>query len=424
MRASSFQRRLLPIALFATVFAVHVASPVMTSWDSRWSIPTAVSIVREGNTDLDEYRSIVAAQDFYGIEQMDRHLRTFFPVGVSLLAVPFVAVADRLNPHPAGAPPPETFSVQHAAKLERFIASLVVAGAAVVVFLTASLSLTAWPALGLAALFAFGTSAWSIASRALWQHGPSMFLIALALHLFARAREEPRLIAYASIPLALAYTVRPTNAVAIVVFSFLVALRHRSALPRFVAFAVPIAAAFVWYSWATYHSILPPYHGAARVGATPYFWSALAGNLVSPARGLFVYTPVFLLCIVGIALQLRQRTFAALDGTLVAICLLHWIAISSFPLWWGGHSSGPRFFTDLLPVLVYFLIPVVPAIGGAGARRRHMAAAAFAVLAVAGVLLHGRGAVDKRTWEWNSKPVDVGRAPERLWDFHDPPFLR
>jgi len=129
MRASSFQRRLLPIALFATVFAVHVASPVMTSWDSRWSIPTAVSIVREGNTDLDEYRSIVAAQDFYGIEQMDGHLRTFFPVGVSLLAVPFVAVADRLNPHPAGAPPPETFSVQHAAKLERFIASLVVAGA-------------------------------------------------------------------------------------------------------------------------------------------------------------------------------------------------------------------------------------------------------------------------------------------------------
>ena len=46
------------------------------------------------------------------------------------------------------------------------------------------------------------------------------------------------------------------------------------------------------------------------------------------------------------------------------------------------------------------------------------------LLAVAGVLLHGRGAVDKRTWEWNSKPVDVGRAPERLWDFHDPPFLR
>src|SRR5438132_8301741 len=184
-------RRLLIAALFVTVFAVHVASPVMTSWDSRWSIPTAVSIVREGNTDLDEYRSTIEAQNFYGIDQTGGHLRTSFPLGVSLLAVPFVAIADLLNPHPPGAPPADTFSIQHAAKLERFIASFVIAAAAAVVFLTANTSLPALPALGLAALFAFGTSAWSVASRALWQHGPSMLLLAVALHLFVRARTEP-----------------------------------------------------------------------------------------------------------------------------------------------------------------------------------------------------------------------------------------
>src|SRR5207253_9523971 len=68
--------------------------------------------------------------------------------------------------------------------------------------------LPALPALGLAALFAFGTSALSVASRGLWQHGPSMLLLAIALYLFVRAGTKPELTAFASIPLALAYAVR------------------------------------------------------------------------------------------------------------------------------------------------------------------------------------------------------------------------
>jgi hypothetical protein len=417
-------RRLFIAALFLAVFAVHVASPVMTSWDSRWSIPTAVSIVREGNTDLDEYRATIAAQDYYGIDRTGGHLRTFFPVGVSLLAVPFVAVADRLNAHPAGAPAADTFSIRHAAKLERFIASLVVAAAAVVVFLTASVELPPLPALGLAALFAFGTSAWSVASRALWQHGPSMLLLAIALYLFVRGRARPGMVAYAGIPLALAYVIRPTNAVAVVVFTVLVAWKTPRALPRYVLFAAPIAAAFVWYSAATYGSVVPPYYQPARVERSPHFWIALAGNLVSPARGLFVYTPVFLLCFAGVALKLRRRTFDSLDAALVALCVLHWIVISSFPHWWGGHSYGPRFFADLLPVFVYFLIPVVQAIRQASGTLRRAAAAGFVALSTIGIAVHARGAIDKAVWRWNAAPVDVDRAPGRLWDFRDPPFLR
>ncbi len=419
-----FRRRAILAALFATVFAVHVSSPVMTSWDSVWSIPTAVSIVREGNTDLDEYRSMVAARDFYGIEQADGHLRTLFPIGVSLLAVPFVAVADLLNPHPPGAPAAETFSVRHAAKLERFIASLVVAATAVVVVLTAGLSLPPLAALSLGVLFAFGTSAWSVASRALWQHGPSMLLIAIALHLLARARSEERLAAYAGIPLALAYVVRPTNAAAVAVFSLLVAFRHPRAMARYVAYALPIAILFVGYDWATYHSILPPYYQATRLGLLPSFASALAGNLISPARGLFVYTPVFLLSLLGVALKFRRRELDALDAALLALVLLHWLLISSFSHWWGGHSYGPRLFSDLIPVFVYFLVPVLQQIGASSGWHRRVAVAGFAALAVAGILLHLRGATDRRTWQWNSTPVDVDRAPARLWDFRDPPFLR
>jgi hypothetical protein len=75
-------------------------------------------------------------------------------------------------------------------------------------------------------------------------------------------------------------------------------------------------------------------------------------------------------------------------------------------------------------VFVYFLIPVVQAIRAASGARRVLATATFAALAAIGIAIHAHGAIDKRTWLWNSTPANVDYAPERLWDFRDPPFLR
>ena len=40
-------------ALWVAVFLVYLATGIGTSGDSRWSIPIALSMLREGNTDLD-----------------------------------------------------------------------------------------------------------------------------------------------------------------------------------------------------------------------------------------------------------------------------------------------------------------------------------------------------------------------------------
>ena len=60
---------------------------------------------------------------------------------------------------------------------------------AIVIFLIARQELAALPAMLVALAFAFGTSAWSTASRSLWQHGPSMLLLGLAL--LAQLRRWP-----------------------------------------------------------------------------------------------------------------------------------------------------------------------------------------------------------------------------------------
>jgi len=40
---------------------------VIASFDSRWSIFVAMSLLREGNADLDEYAELVQREEFYGV---------------------------------------------------------------------------------------------------------------------------------------------------------------------------------------------------------------------------------------------------------------------------------------------------------------------------------------------------------------------
>ena len=145
---------------------------------------------------------------------------------------------------------------------------------------------------------------------------------------------------------------------------------------------------------------------------------------MSPSRGLFVFTPVLLLAFVGIGIRVRQRRWRDFDAALATIVLIHWITIASFSNWWGGHSFGPRLFTDTLPYWIYFLVPAVDALWQMrGARRAIYTTVAIAALLVS-VMIHHRGAFYRRAWDWNSTPINVDLAPERVWDWRDPQFLR
>ncbi len=108
----------------------------------------------------------------------------------------------------------------------------------------------------------------------------------------------------------------------------------------------------------TYDALLPPYFAMQRLDLMleP---QALLGNLISPARGLLVFSPVFLFSFYGLWLKLREVHSDMLDLFLVGIIVAHWLVISSFGHWWAGNSFGPRFFSDMTPYFVYFLIPVV-----------------------------------------------------------------
>jgi hypothetical protein len=106
--------------------------------------------------------------------------------------------------------------------------------------------------------------------------------------------------------------------------------------------------------------------------------------------------------------------------------------VASWPIWWwGGHSYGPRLFTDLIPwfVLLAILgfrahlddIAKLPA-GVSRSINSQLVAAIALLLTFASIAINGHGAFSIQTRLWNQR-VEVDAHPERIWDWRSPQFL-
>src|SRR6476659_3703131 len=81
----------VPLILFVAIMAADLHGSMGCS-DSRWSIPTAVSLVDQHNFDLDEYRPLLQERGFYFTEHVGEHDYTGYPFGASIRAAPAVVL--------------------------------------------------------------------------------------------------------------------------------------------------------------------------------------------------------------------------------------------------------------------------------------------------------------------------------------------
>nr|MBP7689908.1 hypothetical protein [Thermoflexales bacterium] len=408
----------IALVLFALVLGGYLLSGNTATYDSALSMHTAMSLVREGNTDLDEFGDIVRTT-WLSTEEIDGHIYMLYPVGASVLAAPIVWVIDRVSPD-------FNASLQHSfgEPVQTAIGSLVVALTVTLMYAITRLYVSRRYALLLALGLAFGTSAWSVVSRTLWQHGPSMLMLTLALYLVLRARTRPALIQFVSLPLAFAYVVRPTNSIAVVVFSLYVLIAYRRYFIRYVLWALPVAVPFIWLNFSVYHALLPNYYRWYSGFALNTLFTALIGHLISPSRGLLIYSPILLLSIAGVIIKVRRREFERHDWVVLSVMLLHWVSISLWWNWWGGASYGPRLFSDMLPYFVYWMIPVAATLARTNAIRQRFVAAVWAVLLIVSVAIHARGVTSTEGLDWNASPAPIDFYSFRVWDWRDVQWLR
>jgi hypothetical protein len=289
---------------------------------------------------------------YWMIRTREHELASFYPVVTPLLVAPLYAPAA-LWLDARGWEQPHVDRV--AEWMEKLAASILAAAASVLVFLLLRREGNRW-AMPLALAFAFGTNTWMISSQALWQHGTGELLIALALLLVLGPAHAARIALLGAVCVLVAANRPPDALVAAAIGGFVVWRNGRSAMWLIAGAVVPMAAllyynlGFMGHLAGGYGVVKPP------VNFFQGDWSGLAGLLVSPARGLLVFSPFLAFVVVGLIQRLRSPDTRALAVALT-LAVVGQLLLYAQGDWRAGTSWGPRWLTDVLPILVWMLAP-------------------------------------------------------------------
>src|SRR5688572_28170622 len=440
----SIKGSLLPALIFAAALSIFLLSPVHQVTDSAYSMLLSESLLHHGSFELDHYaiprgepkwfRYYFRNGDIYQLEWVNGHLYHNFPVGTSILSIPFVAVMNALGVSAAN--PDGTYNPDGEEKIEKILAAILMAALVCVFFLMARLALSTWLSVLVAFGGGLGTQVWSTASRSLWTDTWGSLLLGIVLLMLfgaavGRFRLRPILLATL---LSWMYIVRPTFAIHIIGITVYLLLYYRSLIIRYAITGAVWLAAFVIYSWHFYGHPLPSYYRSSRL-QSHFLCTALAANLISPARGLLIYVPVVLFMGYLLARYRRDIVHPRLVVLSLAVIVAHILVVSCQIHWWGGHSYGARFSTGLVPWFALLAIlglqarchrlqSVLTAASSHRLKYVPRIEAGFGIfLLLMSIAINGLGATSHATWRWNTRPVNIDDHPERNWDWREPQFL-
>lgn len=396
------------ILLFCILLVAYLANGEnLGTGDTLPAQQIPFSLIRGHDFYLNEFVPDYAQAALHSVKEVDGRFVSRYPVGASLVALP-VYLAAVLSTSADDAPSAEACG--------KIAASLTVAVSAVVLLLALCRITAARNAFLVSLCYGVGTSSLSLSSQALWQHGASQLCLASALYLLVRAFERPGWAALAGFPLAFAVLCRPTNVLFVLPLTVYVIVQHRGRVLWFVFCALPVASFLAWYNLTHFHVLLYSQFPLqrAQLWATP-FVEGFLGLLVSPGRGLFVYSPVALFSVCGFILAwgshgdtdgMRLLRYCSVGTLLVVLVHSKWWA------WWGGLCYGPRLLADVLPAMALAAYPALELIS-----RRRSTRAAGTLLAVWSFAAHFQGAY------WDDGRWNGYMTPEGLWDWTDNPLV-
>jgi hypothetical protein len=340
------------------------------------------------------------------------HLVGLYPIGPAMVAFPiylpawaWLSASGRATAADLSAASPG---------LEKFAASVIAALAVVFVYLTLRRWISARAAFLASVGLGLGTSMWATASQMLWQHGPVALGIAAGVFFLTDPERSMRSASLAGLAYSLAIASRPTAALFWMAAIAALLLERRPLRQRFIRAAwfaaagipaVLFSSAFnvYWYSTPL---------GGYSLAVHALEWRDLpkraAGLLLSPNRGLFVFTPIALLGIIGLVRSFRRIREEPHLPTLAIAATVHFLLISGYLEWVGGWSFGPRYMVDVLPILAL----------GAGCELPRLGRGASVALAIAFVwsaLVQWNGAFCYPASRWDVRTArDVNKA---VWDW-------
>jgi hypothetical protein len=359
------------------------------------------------------------------------HIVTMYPIAPGLVIVPLVApqVAELDRVRPGWDRLPSSRTEECGLMAKRSMAVIVALTGIMLYRLLVVLGLCR-VALPVVLATCLGSDLWTIGSQAAWQHGPAaFFLIAVISLLLPQPMKRHRLVLAGAATAGL-FSCRLMDLVFVGAIGVWLMWTNRRGLLWFLPIPMFVGSLLLSYNLWFFGNVLGGqalleemhvgFHGVSGIWSTNFLEGAL-GTLVSPNRGLLVFSPWVLVAIASLLVPSVRRRLA----THSLICALLWslvpylIVLSKYSVWWGGQCFGPRYWTDVVP-----LFAIVFAFGLDWMLSKSRALVVIAAMSIAvSIAIQVVGAFCYPS-TWNSQPRPVDLNHERLWDWRDTELLR
>ncbi|MGV0027879.1 hypothetical protein [Phormidesmis priestleyi] len=326
---------------------------------------------------FDAFRDGFYGGSYFFLEALNGHLTSLYPIGAAIVTLPIYclfAIALWLlsswDSSLLGVTIPidltsQNFELNRLA-LEKLAATLATTLSVVLFYLSANLKFDKLTSLVITFVYAFATSSWTISSQSLWQHTASNLVLTAIILGFLKANrvsDHPRRRLLIAVGLLLGFFsgIRPINLIFNLAAIGYAIVTYRTESRFLLVGFVSALPSLVWngYYFGVENLLMGGYLYVARLMSYTFkqFVEGFLGLLVSPARGLMIYSPILLYAVPGALRVWRWRSGKdeKLLLSMTIACLVMFFNYCFYLVWAGGTSYGPRFLSDALPIECYLI---------------------------------------------------------------------
>lgn len=316
-------------------------------------------------------RNVATAHDpgdeaFWVVRGLEGHFVSKYPITVPLVIAPLYWPAVRYLDSLAWDP----LAFDRVARImEKVVASILATASVILLYILLRRRICTRDAILLSFAYAFGTTTWVISSQALWQHGFAQLLIVATMLLLTGSRTSIRVVAVGFLCTLIAAARPPDVILAAGLGLYGLWWAGRKFPLLILAGLLPVVLNLAYNllivgHFAGAYALLVKVSegngglldGIERLVSGPT--EGVAGLLFSPTRGLFVFSPFLLFVPLYFARVLRDRYQRGLTIAITLAIVVQVIGYGALD-WRQGISWGPRWLTDMLPLLIWMLPPIL-----------------------------------------------------------------
>jgi hypothetical protein len=366
MPASGSRRAVLALSIFFLSFSLYLLSYSgnFHSSDEASMYAVTESLVKRGEFQTNKIAWMHRTEAQVGHYGVDGNIYSYHSVAQSVIGIPLYLLAKAQE---------SVGNVQTIMLTNSLVTSLT---NVLLFLLVLRLGYSAKVGVVVALLHGFASLAWPYA-KTFFSEPLGALLMVSAIYVYAgyiRSTRERTLSVLGTL-LGLLAMVKLVNIVVAPLFLVMIAISwwrqsESHDRPRWIrgalAFGLPIVFALALLGLYNHMRFGSPLEtGYPSLAFETSFLTGLSGLLVSPGRGLLLYSPVVLLGLIGIPPSLRSNR---METWLVLIIVVVYVGIfSKWYVWWRGVNWGPRYLLPIVPLLILLAAPLLED----AFRRRH-----------------------------------------------------